>query len=136
MLNLTREQVEQVKDVVERTRRRIEDVVRTPGRDGVSPRQAIDDRARAADLALRDAPKGSLSVSVQPVAFHDWPLPGRNRTYGEEIALIGDEGRGEIAALLDNTQKKLMKQVQFGGLFHEHQQQWITADSIQVTFTK
>ena len=112
-LKLTSVQAAQVKDVVEWTNRRIDDLLTLPGPEGKSPRSVAEERQRLAKELVPEHARGSVSVSVKPVLYRRWSIPGRECTYGDELNRIETEGYEQIKRLLSDEQRKEYESTSF-----------------------
>ena len=108
-LKLTNTQKTRVQDVVDRTKQRIEDIMRIPGEDGKTPLEKQEEQRAKLKNALakhKDNPGGLISFAGGFHSYRNDKIPGRNMTYGEEIDRIKGEGKKEIRDSLSPEQQK------------------------------
>ncbi len=106
-LRLSSTQILRVRDVVERTRRRIDDLMTLPGADGKSPNQLLKEQRRRVKRSIADtSASGFYTIALATGEWRKWKMPGRNTTYADELARIHAEGREETERELTHKQRK------------------------------
>ncbi len=108
-LGLSRTQKDRITDIVDRTKQRIEDVMRIPDETGKSPfeqRKQQHDKFRAALSEHKDSPGRIISFASGMHSYRNKKIPGREETYGQEIDRIKGESKKEMRDTLDAKQQE------------------------------
>jgi hypothetical protein len=105
-LELTKTQEDRIAAVIENGRRSVEEILKVPDGSGTSPyvrRQELRGKVRE---AVRTGQWQEVIDAMRMPRVRRQTIPGRNTTYGEEIARIVDETRAEIVRNLDRDQQQ------------------------------
>ena len=106
-LKLDKTQETRIQDVVDRAKRRIEDVMKIPDETGVSPFERRKEMRDKMDEARKTDKWGDMArLANQSQQALLKTIPGRNTTYAQEVDQIKKESRDEIKSNLTQEQAK------------------------------
>jgi hypothetical protein len=117
-LELSPAQQDRVRSAVERTRQRMDDVLRIPDETGKSPFERKTEREEKMRESLKNRDAGGAVMFLGGMLGDlRKKIPGRETTYGGELDRIRKEGKEEIGSVLDPKQKESFDRAQTDPLF-------------------
>ncbi len=106
-LKLNKTQETRIQDVVDRAKRRIEDVMKIPDETGVSPFERGKEMREKMDEARKTGKWGDMAkLAMESSQARLRTIPGRNTTYAQEVDQIKKDARDEIKGNLTPEQAK------------------------------
>ena len=119
-LKLNTTQETRIQDVVDRAKRRIEDVMKIPDETGVSPFERRKEMRDKMDEARKTDKWGDMArLANQSQQALLKTIPGRNTTYAQEVDQIKKESRDEIKSNLTQEQAKEFEDTRIDPLLGE-----------------
>jgi hypothetical protein len=119
MLELTKTQEDRVAAAVEDGRRRVEDILKIPEAKGTSPFDRRRELQRMVGEAVRTGQWQEVLTAMKTPGPRNQRIPGRNTTYGEEIARVVSETRDEITRHLGPEQQEEFEDTRIDPLLNE-----------------
>ena len=119
LLKLSRTQVDQVAALVEDGRLRIEELLKTPGRDGTSPYDRREKLYGMVRESIRTGNWDATKPALVSANFRDEPVPGRDTTYGEAVDGLVKETHASIVGTLTEEQRAAFENVEIAPMVND-----------------
>ncbi|MHC4957923.1 MAG: hypothetical protein ACYTGN_06065 [Planctomycetota bacterium] len=114
-----RTQVDQVAALVEDGRLRIEELLKTPGRDGTSPYDRREKLYGMVRESIRTGNWDATKPALVSANFRDEPVPGRDTTYGEAVDGLVKETHASIVGTLTEEQRAAFENVEIAPMVND-----------------
>ena len=118
-LKLTRTQQDQVAALVQAGRLRVEQLLKTPGRDGTSVHERRERLYGMIRESLRTGQWEDTKTELASANFRAERLPGRDTTIGEEVDRLVNETRQAIEATLTVDQRTAYEWIEIGPMVND-----------------
>ena len=118
-LKLTRSQRDRVQDSIRRGRERIDAIMSVPAADGVSPKQAQEERRKKLEELVASPEKDHgkiLQLAMGGRRKLNEKVPGSNETYADQIKRVKQETRDEVNSGLSAEQQDAFEDTNIDGL--------------------
>ena len=116
-LKLSTAQRDRIEQIIERGKRRTEDVMKIPDAEGRSPHERQQERRKKIEEALKSGNSdGIVNIAMGAMIYRNREIPGQGKTYGEEINRIQKETREEIGRELEPQQREQFDDTRIDGL--------------------